>query len=214
MGLNLTDMFSSRTSSEPDDVPAGVLLDDPSPDSMGEGETWCEGGQHFYHRETTRGRVPKSCRDHRTSGGGSKTSVKPSGKPGSAAQLSDLENRIALMVGKVSLGFAASPLKTTGAVLAMDAPEWARCTIELCKDNPRALAVLDSLTKTLPAAELAQLGARAVVAAGTDVGRIPPDHILSEMLNVREVWEKLNGPFTPKLWDPPPTPPAFHPIGA
>ena len=210
--MDFAGLFKTGVSSEDDDTPVVGVHD---PDAMGEGETWCENGQHFYHRESTRGRVPKSCPEHRPSPQkASSGSVKPAGKPGSAGYLADLEHRLALLVAQAGLGFAASPLRTTGAVLTADASEWASATLELCKNNERALAVIDNLTKALPATKLAQLGARAVVAAGTDMGRIPPDHMLAEMLNVRQVWEKLNGPYVPKVWEAPAQPPQFQPIGA
>lgn len=164
----------------------------PSNTTTAEGESgrelWCELGSHqWLYTGTATTRIPKSCPDHKVRSGNPVTTRSTGGK-----KLEDLKTRLGVFVGSIGKG-SSSMLPVMGTVLMVNSVKAANATVELCKDNAKALEILDKITLAVPALDLGEVLAAAFVAAAVDMGRLDPAAMPAQLLGVSEIYEKVHG---------------------
>lgn len=185
----MTDMLDSMfdTLSPVEDSPSSVAsagegVFTPSSD----GAIWCETGGHLWEH-TGRGRKPKNCPDHRTRNAPAAGTAR-----GSTRKLEDLKLRLGVMVAGLGKG-ASFRMPVMGATMMANSVKAANAAVELAKNNPKVLNVLEAVTKTVPAYELGEVLAQMVVAGMVDIGRVQPDDFIAEVMGVKETYILVHG---------------------
>jgi|SRR5262245_12352872 len=150
-------------------------LDTPPEPSEG-GDLWCETGNHYF-THTGRGRKPRNCPDHRTR----------AGKPSQSRdrKVAEIENDLAGLIAMVGASSAAlTPV--TGMVLVDRSPITANAIVAVCRDNPRAMAILAKISKVAPGAVIGQTVGMMVVGIGVDTGKLEPEHPAVQLTGVAQ----------------------------
>lgn len=147
----------------------------------------CEAGQHEW-LHSGRGRKPKDCPEHRVRNSSATTSGRVRS---STRKLDKLKEDLAVSIARVGKPLA-SPLPITGTIVVTRSTGTADAIVELCKNNDRALAVLEKIGMVAPATELGDLLATLAVSIQVDTNRMPSDHFLAQLTGVTDVAETIN----------------------
>jgi hypothetical protein len=81
---------------------------------------------------------------------------------------------------------------TTSAVMLQRGEEVTKALVQIAGTNPKMLAALKKTTAVGPAVTLGRTGIEMITALMLDVGRIPPEHPLSAMLGVTDLYYQVH----------------------